>query len=140
MARREAELTRQQRRQLQRLSDEIDRLTDADRNFFKRRPERAHRIRRAFGAEIAASALMDQRSLDLPPHLAWFVAVKQLEPGARVRTFFVYAREIDTDLPEEVAAAVFEATLGGWTLEEGLKKSLNEGGLIAAVAVAGGVR
>jgi hypothetical protein len=48
---------------------------------------------------------------------------------ARTRTFFVHPRELDTDLPEEVAAAVFEATLGGRALDGGaVEDRYEEGG------------
>jgi hypothetical protein len=129
-----SQFTRQQRRQLQRLSGEIDRLINADRSFFQRRPERAHRIRRAFAPEVAVLALLYRQIEDLPPHLAWFVAVRQMVPGTRARTFFVHPRGLDTDLPEETAAAVFEATLGGRALAE----RLNESGLVAVIPAAGG--
>ena len=40
-------LDRAQRRQLQKLADRVDRVTQADRRFFERFPQRKHRVRKA---------------------------------------------------------------------------------------------
>ena len=48
------QLTRPQRRQLQKLADRVDRVTQADRLFFERRPDRQRRVRLANQAELSS--------------------------------------------------------------------------------------
>jgi len=52
------QLTRTQRRQMQKLADRVDRVTQADRLFFERRPERQHRVRLASHAETHRDAFL----------------------------------------------------------------------------------
>ena len=72
------DLTRAERRRLQRLCDTIDKLIDTDRRFFERRPDRSHRVRRAFAEEIAAGEIVLGQRRELPPYGAWFVAIRQI--------------------------------------------------------------
>ena len=121
-----ADLTRAERRRLQRLSDTIDKLIDTDRRFFERRPERSHRVRRAFAEEVAAGEIVLGQRRELPPHGAWFVAIRQIQPGVRVRAFFIAGRGLETDLSEAQAVGIFEAfaTEGTREIEAALRKGL----------------
>ena len=53
------QLTRAQRRQMQKLANQVDRVTQADRLFFERFPNRMHRVRLASRAEIEQRELID---------------------------------------------------------------------------------
>jgi hypothetical protein len=121
------ELSRAERRRLQRLCNKIDKLIDTDRRFFERRPDRSHRVRRAFGEEIAAAEIVLGQRCELPPHGVWFVAVKQIRSGARVRAFFIAASDAETDLSEVQAGAIFEAFAAEGTreIEAALRRGSN---------------
>jgi hypothetical protein len=59
-------LSRTQRRQMQKLADRVDRVTQADRLFFERFPARQHRVRPASQAEIAQQELLEGHPLAVP--------------------------------------------------------------------------
>jgi hypothetical protein len=84
-----SDLSRQQRRRIKRLADQVDKVLETDRRFFERRPDRSYRVRRAFSAEVEVEALVN--GLASPPPLpggfARFVAVGQFAPGVRERLF-----------------------------------------------------
>lgn len=63
----------------------VDRVTDGDRRFFERRPERTYRVRLASVAEIeAASAVLDT---DATPARGgrWIMLVRKLAGDVRLR-------------------------------------------------------
>jgi hypothetical protein len=95
--------TRKQRRQIQKLGELVDKATQSDRRFFERRPDREHRLRRADRAEILQTALLSNGEFDIhpPPGLAWFVAVKNLCNGARLRQLAPFLENADADLAPE---------------------------------------
>jgi hypothetical protein len=88
------------------LSRRIDKELDADRAFFRRWPEREHYIRRIFPNERLQMEFLGRQ---FPPHdpltHAVFVTVKKVHTNARMRTFFVAPRDIETDLSERDARA-----------------------------------
>jgi hypothetical protein len=98
------------------LGRRVDKELDADRNYFKRWPQRQHYIRRIFPNERAqmeeqARAMGDEfppATFDPSVH-AIFIAVKKIRPNARVRVTFIAKRDIETDLSERDAKEVF-----GW--------------------------
>ncbi len=102
-------LPRQRRRQIKRLSDELDTLLNADRNFFERRPDRSYRIRRCFRPEIEINGLISPEMRELEPGMAWFTLVRQVAPGARMRIFIRGPRDAETDLPEAAVADLWNA-------------------------------
>ena len=59
-------LTRAQRRQMQKMADKIDRITQADRLFFERFPHREIRVRLARQAEIEQQAILDGKPPNIP--------------------------------------------------------------------------
>jgi hypothetical protein len=71
-------------RRVARHYDRLDRLLGADRNFYRRFPNRTWRIRRAFPEEVQIMALASRADCGLPSRLAWFVAVVQDRPGLRI--------------------------------------------------------
>lgn len=92
--------TRQWRRALERLTPKIDRVTAADRKFFERHPDRSHRLRLAAEAEAEIAQLGAEETL--PAGIRWFVAVRQVAPGMRLRAFGA-----ETDADEATCAEVF---------------------------------
>ena len=103
---------------LQPLAELMDGELDADRQWFKRRPNRTHRLRRAFAMEARFHKAMDTAQKGVADPL-WelqpLVAVKQVEPGIRVRLFFFYPDSVDTrgipKSPERESEALFETVL-----------------------------
>jgi hypothetical protein len=74
-----------------------------DSQFFETNPHRSHRVRRAIPHE---SMLM--LSEPLAPGQAWFVAIRQVRPGTRLRLGFSARADLPTDVDEELARAGFE--------------------------------
>jgi len=87
----------------------VDRVIQADRIFFERFPHRCHRVRLASRAEIEQGRIISGRNLSLPPELRYFVAVKNIADGVRLRNFIVANEGMETDLPEIDAFAVNDA-------------------------------
>src|SRR4051812_35736068 len=59
-------LTRAQRRRLRKIADRVDLVTQADRAFFLRRPERQHRVRISHLAEIEQLRIVSGKPLAVP--------------------------------------------------------------------------
>ena len=101
-------LTRAQRRRLQKLTDEVDVVSQADRRFFERFPHRQHRVRLASRAEIEQVKIAGGEPMTAPPGCRLFTVVRNIAPGARMR-FLVLNREgAETDLPETTAREIWE--------------------------------
>lgn len=99
-------------RKLQPLADAIDRVTEADRKFFERRKDRAYRVRLASRVEIAANALIEGAAKPPEGHI-WYVAVRQVKPGLRLRAGAILPESIDPDLlSERECEAVYEHIIG----------------------------
>lgn len=102
-------LTHEQRKRLDETAEELDRVCASDRRFFERRPERQHRIRPASRVEIEHRDIVLGGSR--PPNgWAEFIAVRNVVPGLRLRSHFVAGANVDTDVPEDVAKTIFDAT------------------------------
>jgi hypothetical protein len=93
---------------MQKLTDQVDRVTQADRAFFKRRPDRAHRVRLAALAEIKQEELMVGGTMIVPAGYSAFIAVRNMAPGIRLRVMTLAPEGAETDLPEEMARSIFE--------------------------------
>ena len=100
--------TRAQRRQLQKLADKIDRITQADRRFFERFPYRKFRVRIAGQAEIEQQKILDGKPVNTPPGYRVFVIVQNLAPGNRLRLLAVVREGLETDLPESAARDLWD--------------------------------
>ncbi len=124
-------LPRPLRRRLQRLTNEIDKLIDTDRNFFLRRPDRSYRIRRAFRQEIEANALVGEIPTQPGAGLAYFVLVRQIAPGNRLRCFIQGPADADTDIPEAAVRELYEAKVrtlpNARRVEQALEAAFREG-------------
>jgi hypothetical protein len=101
------QLTRAQRRQMQKLADRVDRMSQADRRFFERFPHRQHRMRIAGAAEIEHEAILNG-ALYAPPGSCIYVVVKNVAPGMRLRLLFRDPDGADTDIDEAAARAIFD--------------------------------
>ncbi len=112
-------LTRAQRRQMQKLADRVDRVTNADRLFFERRPDRMHRVRLASQAEIGQNEILEGKPQWLPPGCRIFCIVRNIAPGIRLRLYTFGLEGSETDLNEAWAQAIFEAsaTPRTWEIE-----------------------
>ncbi len=118
------QLTRAQRRQMQKLADRVDRVTNADRLFFERRPDRMHRVRLASQAEIGQNEILEGPH-EAPPGCRIFTIVRNIAPGVRQRLFVFALEGSETDLSEATARAAFEtaATPRTWEIEAALRKA-----------------
>ena len=99
-------LSRAQRRRFKKLADRVDRMTQADRAFFERRPDRQHRVRLAHSAEIEQHEILDG-PIAAPTGCRVFVTVKNIAPAHRLRLFVLGIEGSETDLSEE-ACAIYE--------------------------------
>jgi hypothetical protein len=117
-------LSRTQRRQMQKLVDSVDRVTQADRRFFERFRSRQHRVRLASQAEIEQNAIVEGEPQAIPAGCRIFTVVRNIAPGVRLRLFTFGLEGADTDLPETTARAIFEAaaTPRTWEIEAQMRK------------------
>jgi hypothetical protein len=105
----EIRLNRAQRRQLRKVADKVDRITQADRRFFERFPHRQHRIRLASQAEIEQQTLLDGKPPWVPRGYHLFAVIRNIAPGCRLRLFVPGPPSVDTDAPEDIVRGVWEA-------------------------------
>jgi len=119
------QLTRTQRRQMQKLTDRVGRVTQADRLFFERFPHRMHRVRLASQAEIEQQEMLESAVLWNPPGCRVFAVVRNIAPGVRLRLMVRGLEGAETDLSEQMAAAIFEgsATPHTWVVEAQMRKA-----------------
>jgi hypothetical protein len=119
------QLNRAQQRQLQKLADRVDRVTQADRRFFERFPHRQHRVRIASRAEIEQQELLEGAVLWVPPVCRIFAIVRNIAPGVRLRLMIRGIEGAETDLSEEMSRAIFEgsATPKVWEIEAAMRKA-----------------
>ena len=112
-------MSKSQRRQLRKLADKVGRITQADRRFFERRPDRQHRIRLTSQAEIDQQALLDRKPPWIPQGFRLFTVVRNVAPGYRMRLFVRSPEGAETDLDESTCRQVFEcaATPKVWEIE-----------------------
>src|ERR1700736_3697000 len=93
---------RKQKLQMQKLTEQVGRVTQADAAFFKRRPDRVHRVPLASPAEIKQEELMAGGTMIVPAGRCAFIAVRNVAPGIRLRVMTLAAEGAETDLPEEM--------------------------------------
>ena len=78
------ELTRAQRRRMQKLADRIGLISQADRKYFERFRQRRHRVRVAGRAEIEQAQLLGT-DMSPPPGKQYYNAVRYLTPDTCLR-------------------------------------------------------
>ena len=101
-------LTRAQWRRLRKIADRVGLITQADRAFFLRRPERQHRVRISHPAEIEQLRIVSGKPTKVPTECRHFTVIRNVATGVRMRLLVTYHADAETDLPEEVAHAIFE--------------------------------
>ena len=120
------QLTPVQQRQMKKLAERVDRVSQADRRFFERFPHRKHRVRLASQAEIGQNEILQGGTVWLPPGYRWFTVVRNVAPGARLRLFVRYLEDAETDLDEATAREIFELASTDQTrkIEAGLRTAI----------------
>lgn len=103
-----ATLSQVNRRRLDAAQPRVDKIVEADAAFFARFPRRSHRVRLASSAEIEQNAAITGAGSTGPgPGRRWFVAVRQIAPGVRMRLFTLSFEDAETDMAEGEARKVF---------------------------------
>ena len=101
-------LTRAQRRRMTALGVKVDLVTEGDRTFFLRRPERQHRVRISHPAEIEQLRIVSGKPLAAPAGCRHFTVIRNVATGARMRLFVTYHEDAETDLSEQEAREIWE--------------------------------
>ncbi len=101
-------LNTQQRRQMRIAAERVDRVTQADRRFFERFPDRQHRVRLTSAAELEQQTILDGKPPFIPDGCRCFTLIRNIAPGARMRLFWTAPADAETDLSEEIARAIYE--------------------------------
>jgi hypothetical protein len=104
-------LTSGQRRQMRKIVDRVEQMTQADRRFFERFPARQHRVRLASQAEIEERRILEELP-PIPDGLRFFIAVRQIAPCIRMRALLIAPEDNETDMPEAQCRAVFQQAAG----------------------------
>jgi hypothetical protein len=108
---RQGQFAPEQRERLERFGAEVDRVTQADRRFFERFPWRSHRVRLASRAECEQLEVLCGHRV-LSPDSRWYIAIRNVAPGLRIRIYIVGLADNETDLSEMEAALIYEAHVG----------------------------
>ena len=121
--RQQPSFTRAQRRQMQKLAERVDRVTEADARFFERFPHRQYRVRLSGQAEIRQNEIIDGKPWAPPAGFRLFTLVRSIAPGVRMRLYIPAPEGVETDVDEVTARAVFEAraTPQVWEIEKALR-------------------
>ena len=93
---------------MQKLKDHVDLVTDGDRKFFLRRPERQHRVRISHPAEIEQLRIVSGEPMKVPAGCRHFTVIRNVVTGARVRLLVTYHADAETDLYEQEAREIWE--------------------------------
>jgi hypothetical protein len=120
----ERKFTRAQRRQIQKLAERVDRVTQADARFFERFPHRKHRIRISGQAEIRQNEIMDGKPWATLAGFKFFTLVRNVAPGVRLRLYIPPPEGCETDVDEVTARTIFEAraTPQVWEIEKAMRE------------------
>jgi hypothetical protein len=98
-------LTRTKRRRPRKLADRLDLISEADRKYFERFPERRHRVRVADRVEFEEEEeLVHGRVRSVPPGRQLYTAVRNVRPGLRLRIMFNGPADADPELFSEAKA------------------------------------
>ena len=118
-------LTRGQRRLLRKLADRADRVWQADLTFFEKHLDRMHRVRPADQDELAYLAILEGGLPEIPSGYRFFVIVRLVALGQRLRLFVPAPENSETDLDERGARWAFKmsATQRVWKIEAEMRKA-----------------
>lgn len=101
--------SRTQRREMKRLATLVEKATNADRLYFERFPDREHRIRYAYTAEIQQEQIIHGEKIIAEPGYRIFTIVKNLCRGSRLRILRQGPEHADVDVSEAEARDIYEA-------------------------------
>ena len=101
-----------------RVSQEVDRVTEQDRLFFVKHPKRTHRVRLADPAEIAEMELVTGEAVFPAGHMHC-IAVKRVADNQRMRRPFSIPDEMVTCAPHEFSEA-FSRRVFEWLGDEAI--------------------
>lgn len=100
--------TKAKNRKLRQLQGAVDRITDGDRRFFERHPERNYRLRASGKAEVEILKVTEgAERIKLVPGARYYTVVKQVVPGSRIRRFIPNWNGAETDVSEQEAEWLF---------------------------------
>jgi hypothetical protein len=102
-------LTGSQRRRIQKLADRLDLISEADRKYFERFPERRHRVRLTDPVELEEELLLHGRVRSVPAGWQFHTAVRNVRPGFRLRIVFLRPADRDPELFSEAKARAIYA-------------------------------
>lgn len=103
---RNIKLSRMQRRRIAALDTLVEQVCMNDGAWFEAHPHRQYRIRPGADCEVEQLEIVDGRPT--PPELCWYVAVKSILPGFRLRLFTPHDAGLPTaDVDETTAAKVY---------------------------------
>ena len=101
-------ITKDQRRRLRKLAVRADPVWRADAEFFERRPDRMHRVRLADPDELAFQEILEGTEIETQSAgERYFVIVRLVVPGQRLRMFVMAQENTKTDMAEENARWCF---------------------------------
>ncbi len=117
-------LTPQQQRQMQKLAEHVDEITQGDRRYFEQHPDRKHRVRQTGLAEIAQREILQGIQFVPPPGRRAYTIVRNVSEGVRMRIFIFGPEYAETGVDEDMAEALFDtyASPQEWELEAALRK------------------
>jgi hypothetical protein len=120
----QVKLTRAKRRKLDKLAVKVDVISDDDRKFFERFPQRKFRIRLAGQAELDQQELINGRLQNCSSDNLLYVLVKNIKPSARMRVFVLGPDDLDTDLQDDTLRMCWDivASEGVQTFEATARK------------------
>lgn len=107
----EPAMPRAERRRLKKLTIDNEPTIEGDARFFRRRRDRAYRVRKASSAEV--EMLMLLHGYDRPPAgTCWYTAVRSFGPGVRMRAFMHNRTGLETDLNEDSCRVLYQEACG----------------------------
>ena len=126
----EIKLSPAQQRRMDKLAERVDRVSQADKRYFERFPDRHHRVRVTSAAEIEQQELLEGKPTWMPPGYRMFTVVWNIAVGARMRLFVRYLEDAETDLDEATAKSVFlcAATPHTWKIEAQIREAVERRG------------
>jgi hypothetical protein len=87
--------------------EDFEAVTEADRRFFLRYPQRSYRVRHTSRAEIDQGARAGSAFEAPYAKFRWFTAIRQVAPGCRLRVYLQAPALCETDIPEALAADIY---------------------------------
>ena len=100
--------------QMNKPDNDVNKLVDevvcgSDRKFFQQHLHRRFRIRPAWDVEMEQIEQTFNATHTAACGFCWWVAVKKIKPGVRMRAFFQAPLEAPVGIPEDIAKRVWLA-------------------------------